>query len=137
MRAWLHQYLIADETLMALVKGGIQPSQHPNSVHVPQQRPFLIHRFSTERSELRDGGVSVAQSSFVTISAHDTPGDYMRIDAVLERVKTLMESAQSTTDPTDLAYLLVRCEWDGGTEDLYDPDKETIFRQSRFRIIHK
>lgn len=130
MRDWLHGLLSGDVTLSALLPGGVGAFQATQDI--PEDKPFLRHRLGVSASLVKDDNVTKLVSTPAQIWVHDRPGDYMAIDAALQRCRTLVEGALGT-----VTNKLYRAEWLEVSEDLNDPQMGTILKYARIRIIHK
>jgi len=75
MRALIYQAIIGDVQLNAL--GIVDDSSFAVDVDTPQSRPFLQLRWGINEVGMNHTAVTRRN---LTIWAHDTPGDYGRID---------------------------------------------------------
>lgn len=129
MRQWFHEQLIGDEALMGLLPGGIHAARGFD--HVPVDKPFLVHRFSTNRPDIMDGNKAVASTQYVWVWVHDDPGSYTKVDDGLERAKAVL---QGLTGSPGSGVNTVR--WVDSSDDLFDPDMGTVCRFDRYLITH-
>jgi len=62
------------------------------------------------------------------IFAHDTPGDYMKIDTILDLVRGQFDGV------VDQANGIVRATWVEDSEDFRDDDMGTILKYCRIQL---
>lgn len=129
MRQWLHETLTADATLMALLQGGVHAARGFDSV--PATKPFLVHRGSTDTPDIMDGNVAVASTRYWWVWVHDDPGDYTRIDDVLDRVRIVLQGARGGSQSG-----IVVARWIDSSDDLFDDQMGTVCRYDRYTISH-
>lgn len=128
-RIWVYTKLTTDTPLAALIN--TQVYQSTSLVVAPSQRPFVLYRQTSDVQSFRgDDGDRVRQSGFM-IFAHDIPGDYLRIDTIMDRFKILFG------DTSDSAQGIVRSTWLEDSEDLRDDDMGTITRFARILVKYK
>lgn len=131
-REWLHQTLVGDDVLVALLPGGVYQAESFDEVHpVPQEKPYLVHRAGEPDSMIREDEVPVIISQPFTLWVHDRPGTYDNIDAVLERLRTTLGTAVGAVGEP-----VFRARWLGSSGDLVDDAMGTIVRNSRWHIVH-
>jgi hypothetical protein len=75
--------------------------------------------------ELAEG---VAHSQNAELWAHDQPGSYARIDAILAAVRGALVGQVALPGA-------VACRWQGDSQDLADDGLGTITRNSAFRLV--
>lgn len=126
-RSWAVQRMMNDATLTSLVTGGIHESTSLNGA--PASKPFIMYRVIAHRPDLRGDDSNKANKETFLFHVHDVPGDYMRIDNVLLRIKALF-SAVSEGD-------VICGEWLEDSEDFRDEDMGTILRYSRVQLTYK
>lgn len=127
MRKLVWNLLTTDEALNGL--GITQESVFAETgVDTPQMRPFLVTRWGTD-----EVGVSSVSRRLLTVWVHDEPADYTRIDAVITRVRAVLEAAVARQDPD--GGWLVQVEWQGNSEDLSDDAHGTVVRNAAFRVV--
>lgn len=122
-RVICYQAMKAHAPLMALLPGGIHQASSLNNV--PDKKPFLVHRMHNGLRYQRGLG----DRSYLQVWVHDVPGDYMRIDEVIELVKSVLEAV-----PAQGSLLQVR--WLEDSVDLQDDDMGTICRNSRYELTN-
>lgn len=125
MRALIFQALVNDPTLNGL--GITSASSFAVDVDTPQSRPFLQLRWGRN-----DVGLSVVTKRTLVVWAHDEPGDYSTIDAILTRVKSLLPTLVGESN--GMGHL-VDVEWTGDSEDLADDGHRTITRTTSFVLV--
>lgn len=125
-RAWFYQRMTADATLMALVPGGIH--QTTKVRETPHQKPYLMYRTIAHRPSDRGDDRDIANIENYLVFVHDVPGDYLKIDAILARLKYIF------VDAKDQAAGISRVFWLEDSEDFRDEDMGTILRYARFSV---
>lgn len=132
MRKLIFSRLSTDAALAALVPAarifqdsafGTEPGA-ASSVN----KPFLIYRVLITTTD-----IIPARTVNVQVWAHDSPGSFLRIDAILAAVTRAL-----TTTPAGAAgdgTSLLAIEWAGDSGDQYDPDLNTINRNATFRCV--
>lgn len=129
MRQWWYEQQVADAPLMALLPGGIHSARGFDQV--PDDKPFLVNRFSTSTPDLMDENKPIAGTQYVWVWAHDEPGSYLRIDDVLDRVKFVMSGRRGTPGSGIHVVRFV-----GSSDDLFDDQMGTVCRFDRYTIAH-
>lgn len=94
----------------------------------PGNKPFIVVSIGLEAAELRDDAKPVSSSQYLTVYAHDEPGDYLRIDSVLIQVRQALEGVV----PDSMGMCAI---WQGQSQDLGDDLLGTIMRSAEFRLI--
>lgn len=94
----------------------------------PASMPFIVITFGEELADIRDDGVPTVASQYMTLWAHDEPGDYLRIDAVLEACKLALVGQVAVPGG-------IVARWEGNSGDLSDDRYGTIVRNSEYRLI--
>lgn len=127
-RGSVFQLLSNDVELAGL---GVQNTYGANSVDAPAEDLFLIIRFEDkQRAFGRRGAERMA------VWAHDSSGgDYGRIDAVLERVKDLVESVVHHEGPD--GWTLTTATWAQDGPDLVDDGYKTVTRWAEFAVVSR
>lgn len=123
-RETVYALLTTDEQLINL---GIHADTVWNieAVDNPERgKPFLVTAWGTTPRP----PFQAARSRELTVWAHDEGADYLRIDAILERVRQLLEGL---TDQGGITQV----DWEGASGDLYDGGFRTITRNFGFRVI--
>lgn len=122
-RRWAYDTLRMDDEILSLMpESGILGGGALRSA--PKVKPFLIIGINPAfRSNVRTrvGGM--------VISVHDEPGDYGRIDQILNRVRDLLNNAV----PGEPGSTVV--EWLTDSQDLADDGYGTIMRNSSYRLV--
>jgi hypothetical protein len=119
MRTQIYQALKNSTGLTDLV--GDRIFQASTLENVPD-RPFITYRIHGEyRVQI------LGQRAFVQVWCQDDPGDYLRIDQMIDFVKEALESI-----PHQDRLLQVR--WAETSVDLKDDDMHTICRNTRFQV---
>lgn len=130
-RTWIYQRLIADAPFALLLPqssvlgaGGMTA--------VPKVKPFLVIKMEPEIPGPFPG---VARGR-TSLWAHDTPGDYLRLDAVLSAARTAL-CGPGVALGRVAQVGAVGIQWMGDSADLSDPDFGTIIRTSEFDLLGK
>ena len=125
MRELVYDTLRLDSGLELL---GVPPgAYYSGDVDTPPERPFINLRWGTTIPG--QGAVNVCD---LVVWVHDRPGDFMRVDTVLMRIRTLLLGLA----PAGRDGRWITCvEWSGDSGDLTDPGHETITRNATFNIV--
>ncbi len=126
LRAWLHQSLSSDLTLIGLMKGGFHEAG--SLIGVPNEKPFLVHRLMTNNVQMRDDVQDIARNQYASIWIHDWPGDYEVIDQALDRIALIL--------PGLVSGKIMSARWLENSPDLNDSEMGTIARYARYYFIH-
>lgn len=101
------------------------------AVDTPPPGPFIVIKWDT-----MSPGVTWGRGARgVTMWVYDDPADYQRIEQMIERIKTLMQSA-THVEGSD-GYVLTTAKWTGDSEDLYDDAYGRILRQTSFDVLSR
>lgn len=126
MRATIRSLLLANEDFAAIYPADKLISASAVTLNVQREAPFCVIRFGpTLRREVRG-----ASTPTMSLWCHDVPGDYGRIDAALRAARVALDVWNV---PTANGFL-IRSEWTGDGEDLYDDGFKTIVRQGRWDL---
>lgn len=128
-REYIFNLITTDPTLVALgINVDSTFTQH--TLDTPQVRPLCILRWQNVVP-----GMGPVNQRLLQVWVHDdlSAGDYARIDASLNRLRTLLTSvAGVNVGPAD-AWLSA-ITWEGDSDDLDDDDARTITRNAQFRL---
>lgn len=136
MRAWLYDRLTTDVTLQGLVGVGVSrptgqwlfPRESLTSANIPF--PYVAYGLGNDTNEeLAEASDHVAHRQFLQIWVFDEGADYLKIDAVLDRVKVLLHNAQSPPD------MVTRVGWLERSQDFAQQTLNAIFRYDRYQAI--
>lgn len=122
MRQWLYDVLRGDAELAGLVGTRIHQA---NTLDRTPATPFLIFKLSTETPR-----AVPARNTLSQVWAHDTPGSYVRVDQILDRVKAVLEGQGNSGD-------FFKAEWLDDSEDLFDDGNNTVTRFSRYQLVNR
>lgn len=101
-----------------------------NMIDTPTIRPFIVMRWEeTTRAFARIG------SQGLTIWVHDEVGDYTRIDAMLEIIKSVLTSIVHVAGGD--GKTVTQIDWAGDSPDLYDDGFATISRNAGFIVVSR
>lgn len=128
-RTWVYQRMVNHAPLMLLVPGGIY--QTTAVEHTPHFKPFIIYRSTSDVPFMRGDSRDQIRRSGYMLFAHDVPGDYLAIDAIIEELKVLFQ------DTNDQANGVIESLWLETSDDIRDDDMGTILRFGRVQITHK
>lgn len=128
-RVWLHQTLLGDATLVGMVPGGFASTTHQEVT--PALKPFLIHRVLAHRPATRGDDDDITRAESFLLFVHDVPGDYMKIDDILARMKVLLQNYKNAEQG------IARVTWIEDSEDFRDEDMGTILRYSRYQVRYQ
>lgn len=133
MRVWLNQTLRGHMPLTDVVGTRIYPTTRIREDESTREleKPFVVHRIAENRGVLRGNEVDLVKYADVQLFFHDTPGDYMQIDSLIEIVSGLFDQYN------DPANNIVRVEWLENSDDFRDDDMGTIMRYSRYQVKYK
>lgn len=128
-RIWVYQTMATDVALNALLLGGIHQSTKISKT--PHEKPFILYRQTSDVQDLRGDDRDRGRQTGFMIFAHDVPGDYLKIDAILDRLKVLF------ADTNDPASRITRSTWIESSDDTRDEDMGTITRWGRILVKYK
>lgn len=128
-RTWLYQRMANDAGVETFVDTRIFQSTSLDAA--PHEKPFIMYRQTSDVEAIRgDDGDAIRSTGFM-IFVHDTAGDYMQIDEVMEELKRLFK------DTVDQANGIVRSRWVETSDDLRDDDMGTIMKFCRVQVLHR
>lgn len=123
-RTWVYTTLTAYEPLTAIVPAG--RIYGAGSVDKAPKTPFIVLTFDEKVRVFGDRGPYNLDSTFW---AHDRFGSYLRIETILELMKTALLEA-----PLNVAGIICP-RWQGDSRDLTDPGYGTITKNSSYRLV--
>lgn len=134
MRAWLHAVIANDAVLnQAEDLGGLGVEGEIHGSHsvenTPDHKPFVVHHLGNNTSDRMSDEYS-PHRQFVTIYVHDEGRSYIRIDAILARLKELLDNA-----PGSAADGVITAHYLETSQDLEDDQMGTIVRYIRFQLV--
>lgn len=89
--------------------------------------PFVVYAIGEELP-----APGPVRRTTVEFWVHDEPGDYTRIDDILEAIKV---AAESTLQSEGYGYRMMVVEWTGNSGDLSDEGLHTATRTGGFRAV--
>jgi hypothetical protein len=92
---------------------------------VPETKPFAVLRWEFGSSGLVSRGIGSTKP--LALWAHDLPGDYARIDHILDRAQRVLEALPHGDD-------FLECRRLDTSPDLEDIEMGTILRYTRFGV---
>jgi hypothetical protein len=125
MRALIRQTLVNDA---ALASHGLMASAIVSGVaDSMQHRPFINLRFGDDNP-----GLGPITRRNLVVWVHDEPDDYTRIDAILLRVRAVLELLNGATVE---GGNVMQIHWQTSSSDLADTDRGTILRTATYQIV--
>jgi hypothetical protein len=101
----------------------------------PQERPFMILRWGATDVGLNDWDTGVGSNlRRLSVWVHDDPGDYVRIDQAVARVRTLLTSVHGAYTGT-IGQYIGQIDWNGDSDDFKDDIVGTITRNSSYTFV--
>lgn len=123
-RQWVHATLIGNTAFANLVP--------PTRIHGaasltarPAAAPFVVVQFQPSTPAVKDG---VAYRLGFQVWAHDEPGSYVAIDAILGAAATALVGTVALPGA-------VRVDWQGNSQDLADDGLSTVTKFASFVAI--
>jgi hypothetical protein len=92
-------------------------------------RPFAVVRMGVETR-----GMGQIKRRSITIWVHDDPGDYTRIDSIIQAIYGRLDGAQHVTKE-GVAGELMSVQWQSTSDDLNDPGFRTITKNIVFEAV--
>lgn len=125
-RAWFYDQMADDAGFMALAPGGVHASTKLQEA--PELKPFLMYRAIAHRPRNRGDDADITREETFLLFVHDVPGSYVKIDALLEALRTKYVNRKDTDNG------ISRCFWVEDSEDFRDEDMGTILRYARITV---
>lgn len=125
LRAIIFQALRADPIIAGHVSDRIvqRGSWDMKGQAPPEQLPYLVYNMS---ESVQSGPTSLrATQRYVQLWCHDEPGDYYRIDEILQQAKVVIEAIPQQDMFMDARFI-------NQSPDLFDDLLDHIVRYSRF-----
>ena len=107
-----------------------QQSWAMNSLDTPTQWPFIVQRW-----EETTPAYGLVGTQGLTVWVHDQPGDYARINTLLEWIKSAL-TAMVHVNGGD-GRIVTQIDWTGDSSDLFDDGWGTITRNAGFRVVSR
>ena len=127
LRALVFGQLNSDPVLNGFWGNQLYQRSAMNYEQPPHARPFGVYYLDRENYVFNPTAVR-ARILTVQVWCHDEPGDYYRIDQVLDRVREVLEATPHQDD-----FLEIRLSFKSA--DLFDDLLKTIMRYSRFDAV--
>jgi hypothetical protein len=70
----------------------------------------------------------------LAVWVHDEPGDFDRVDRIIERLKTILCGIAGARSVTHPGWTLIQADWAGDSQDLRDDGYHTVTRNSTYRV---
>lgn len=118
MRKTLFNYLTTDSDSLVLVPADRWRAR--GSIDEPIQMPFVVYAFG-----LTDPALGPVRSQSREVWVHDEPGDYTRIDEVLDAIE---KNAENLLQFESDGWRIMSLEWGGRSGDLADDGFRTATR---------
>lgn len=127
MRASIQSLLSEDADLRALgVADGAVVAANTLDDSI-QFRPLIVVKWS-----FVNRGIGPSRRNLLELWVYDVPGDYTRIDAIINRSREILGMAAAISDGDGA---ITQIDWDGDGEDGYDDGLSALFRTSSFTVI--
>lgn len=129
MRTIVRAAILADAQLVSL---GVTPEATlAGDVDTPVGRPFLNLKWGSNLPSFRE---QVTIQTTLAVWVHDTPADYSRIDQILARLRTVLQSLEGVVDGTSEVQVIT---WNNDGPDLQDDGHRTIVKVANFSVVGK
>lgn len=128
IRAWVYQRMMDDVALQALLAGGIHESTSMDKA--PTLKPFIFYRNTSNVNLIRGDDADLKRRQGYMILVHDTPGTYIHIDDICDRLRILF----SDIVDQDAG---IRSEFVEGSDDWRDEDMGTIMKYVRIQLNYQ
>lgn len=126
MRTWVYDKLTTTPAITALVDP-LRVIAGSALRKAPDTKPFITYRMHPQQPRLRR---LAGRSQYLQVWVHDVPGDFMRIDEIIEAVVQALNVEVNGGG-------ILECKWIESSADLpEDPDLGTIARFARFQIYY-
>jgi hypothetical protein len=89
-------------------------------------RPFINLKFGDDNP-----GLGPISRRNLVVWVHDEPDDYTRVDAILTRVRQVLEGVCGFTE----TGYVTQIHWRTSSSDLADTDRGTILRTATYEIV--
>lgn len=107
---------------------GLEPEHvYAAGVDTPHGDVFVTIRFGTS-----DPGMGASKRTQVTVWAYDRDRDYLRVEAILRRIRILLEGLEAYRTAEGW---ITSIKWTGDSEDLNDDIYKASARNSSFTMI--
>lgn len=126
-REFVYGLLTSDATLNTLGLGD-QSTFLSHDVDTPLVRPMMILRWQNT-----DPGVGAVNRRVLQVWIHDEKGDYTRIDAALERVRTVLTNVAGANAGAANKWV-TQINWNGDSDDLTDDEAGTFTRWGMYTL---
>jgi hypothetical protein len=113
---------------MALVGSRIYESSELQEVPI---KPYLMYKMFVTAPEMMGDDLSKVLTQGFQVFVHDVPGDFLRIDDIIQVLRNLF------TNASDKAAGVVSVRWVDVSEDFRDSDMGTNTKFIRFRVLYK
>lgn len=121
-RTWAYAKLTANAGVGALVQDA--DVHGSGSLEGSPARPFIMLRFGPT---VRGAYAGTSQTE-LQVWVHDEPGDYLRIQAILQAVRAALEGVVASAG----AHV---ARWQGESQDLADDGYGTITRWASYNLV--
>lgn len=130
MRAIVRQCILNDVFLQAL--GVTSDATLTGDVDTPDGRPFLNLKWGPDEPSHPE---CLTVRTSLAIWAHDTPGDFDRINKILTRLRVLLPSIAGVVSTNGEEVQVIT--WQGNGPDLQDDGHRTIVKVGNYQVIGK
>lgn len=128
-RIWVYEKMAEDAVLEEMVEDRIFASTSLDAA--PHDKPFIMYRQTSDVPLTRGDDKDQNRQNGFMIFAHDIPGDYLRIDMMIEQLKVLFG------DVEDQSAGIINSSWFETSDDLRDEDMGTIVKYGRITVKYK
>lgn len=121
--------LTTDVSLLTIGEWGVGEDwlfQFGSFNQAPAVRPFVVLKFQfTSENEAARG---VGRTKPFQLWVHDTPGDFLRIDRIIDRAQVLLLTVPNQGDFIEFSSL-------GASDEFQDEEMGTILRYATFGMV--
>jgi len=128
IRSWIYGKMVGYAPLTAHVGSRIYESSVLQEVPT---KPYIMYKMFVVQPEMMGDDLSKVFTQSFQVFVHDVPGDYLRLDDIIQILRNLF------TNASDKLAGVVSVRWIDASEDFKDPDMGTVTRFIRFRVLYK
>jgi len=137
MRSKLYEVLKFDSTLTDMLASGVDSIFSASSVRGEPALPFIVIRFGTTGEwgnvNSSDPDEPIVEDDFYYVFGYDTPGDYLLLDQIHNRVRRLFHNQTFELSPNHCATV----KWLGTSEDFTADEYRAIGKFTRLRAARR
>jgi hypothetical protein len=128
IRSWIYGKMAGYAPLTTLVGTRIYESSKMQEVPT---KPYLMYKMFATAPEMMGDDLSKVITQGFQVFVHDVPGDFLRIDDIIQLLRFLF------TNASDKVAGVISVRWIDVSEDFKDSDMGTNTRFIRFRVLYK